>query len=186
MVPLTALVLPIVLATVFVFIVSSIMHMVLPIHRNDLQKLPNEDAVIEALRAAGVTKGDYMFPRAASMKDAHSPEMTAKFERGPAGLMSVFPPGPPKMMVGLVLWALYCLVISVFAAYLAGRTLAPGTHYLAVFRIAGAAAFLAYGIGQLPDSIWRGQAWGTTLKHVADGLVYALVTAGVFGWLWPA
>jgi hypothetical protein len=36
------------------------------------------------------------------------------------------------------------------------------------------------------NSIWRGQSWGTTWKHVADGLVYALVTAGTFGWLWPS
>ena len=186
MVPLMSLLLPIVLATVFVFLVSSIIHMALPIHRNDLKKLPNEDAVLEALRAAGVSKGDYMFPRAESMKDACTPEMTAKFERGPAGVMSVFPPGPPRMMIGLALWCLYCLVISVFAAYLAGRTLPPGSHYLAVFRVVGAATFLAYGIGQLPDSIWRGQSWCTTWKHVADGLVYALVTAGTFGWLWPA
>jgi len=27
--------------------------------------------------------------------------------------------------------------------------------------------------------------WGTTLKSVFDGLVYALFTAGAFGWLWP-
>jgi hypothetical protein len=106
------------------------------------------------------------------MKDAGSPEMTAKFERGPAGLMSVFPPGPPRMMVGLALWALFCLVISVFAAYLAGRTLAPGTHYLAVFRVVGAASFLAYGIGQLPTRS-GGARPGDDLKHVADGLVYA-------------
>jgi hypothetical protein len=186
MVPLMSLLLPIVLATVFVFIVSAIIHMVLPIHRNDYRKLPNEDAVIEALRKAGVSKGDYMFPRADSMKHAGSPEMKAKFERGPAGLMSVFPPGPPRMTTGLVLWCLYCLVISIFAGYLAGRTLAPGSDYLAVFRVVGTASFLAYGIGQLPDSIWRGQAWGTTCKHVVDGLVYALVTAGTFGWLWPS
>ena len=186
MVPLMSLVLPIVLSAVLVFIVSSIIHMVLPIHRNDYKKLPNEDAVLAALHAAGVPKGDYMFPRPASMKDSGSPEMKAKFERGPVGVMSVFSLGPPQWGKGLVMWFLYSLLISLFAGYLAGRTLAPGSAYLAVFRVVGAASFLAYGIGQLPDSIWRGQAWGTTLKHCADGLVYALVTAGTFGWLWPA
>ena len=185
MVPLMSLLLPIVLSTVLVFIVSSIVHMVLPIHRKDLRKLPNEDKVLEALRAAGVAKGDYMFPSAASMKDASSPDMKAKFERGPVGVMSVFPLGAPQWGKGLVMWFIYSLLISVFAAYLAGRTLAPGTDYLAVFRVVGASSFLAYGVGQLPDSIWRGQSWCTTWKHVADGLVYALVTAGTFGWLWP-
>jgi hypothetical protein len=27
--------------------------------------------------------------------------------------------------------------------------------------------------------------WGTTIKEVIDGLVYGLLTAGTFGWLWP-
>jgi hypothetical protein len=79
----------------------------------------------------------------------------------------------------------FCLVISVFAAYLAGRTLVPGTHYLAVFRVVGATGFLGYGAAQAINSIWKGENWGMTLKHMFDGLVYALVTAGTFGWLWP-
>ena len=44
---------------------------------------------------------------------------------------------------------------------------------------------MAYGVGPLVDSIWKGQPWSATLKSVFDGLLYALVTAGVFGWLWP-
>jgi hypothetical protein len=27
--------------------------------------------------------------------------------------------------------------------------------------------------------------WSATLKNMFDGLLYALVTAGTFGWLWP-
>jgi hypothetical protein len=27
--------------------------------------------------------------------------------------------------------------------------------------------------------------WGATIKEVIDGLVYGLLTAGTFGWLWP-
>ena len=37
----------------------------------------------------------------------------------------------------------------------------------------------------ISESIWKGQSWSTTLKFVFDGLVYGLLTAGVFGWLWP-
>jgi hypothetical protein len=37
----------------------------------------------------------------------------------------------------------------------------------------------------LQGSIWAWRRWSTTLKGVFDGLVYALLTAGVFGWLWP-
>jgi hypothetical protein len=82
-------------------------------------------------------------------------------------------------------WALYCLVIGVFVAYLAGRTLEPGAHYLSVFRVAGTAAFLGYSGAQVPAAIWWGKPWGNALREIADGLVYALLTAGAFGWLWP-
>jgi hypothetical protein len=52
-------------------------------------------------------------------------------------------------------------------------------------RVVGTAAILGYAIGHLHDSIWKGQPWGTTAKFVIDGVVYGLVTAGTFGWLWP-
>jgi len=35
----------------------------------------------------------------------------------------------------------------------------------AVFRVAGTAAFMAYGLGNLSNGIWKGQPWGMTLKE---------------------
>ncbi len=186
MVPIMALWLPIVLSAVFVFLASSIFHMVLPWHRKDYQKLPEEDKVRETLRNLGVGPGNYHFPCPDNPKDMNSPEMMEKYKQGPVGLLNVMPSGPPAMGKYLALWFVFCLLIGVFVAYLTGRTLAPGAHYLAVFRVAGTAAFLGYGVGQLVDSIWKGQVWSTTLKHVFDGLVYGLLTAGTFGWLWPS
>jgi hypothetical protein len=85
----------------------------------------------------------------------------------------------------LGLWFVYCVVIGIFVAYLTGRTLGAGTDYLQVFRVAGTAAFLGYALAQVQDLIWKGQTWGVTFKHVFDGLIYGLLTAGTFGWLWP-
>ena len=65
------------------------------------------------------------------------------------------------------------------------HTLPPGTDYLRVFQVTGAVAFMAYGIGVIDDSIWKGQPWSSTWKFLFDGLLYALATAGAFGWLWP-
>jgi len=185
MVPITALWLPILLSAVIVFVVSSILHMVLPYHKSDYRKLPDEDKVMDTLRAAGVTPGPaYHFPHC-SHKEMKSPEMAEKFKRGPVGLMHVIPSGPPAMGKNLGLWFVYCVVVGGFVACVAGRTLGLGTRYLEVFHVAGTAAFMAYGVGQLQDSIWKGQTWGVTAKHVFDGLIYALLTAGTFGWLWP-
>jgi hypothetical protein len=83
------------------------------------------------------------------------------------------------------LWFFYCLIVGFFVAYLTGRTVAPGANYLVVFRVAGTAAFLGYGLGQMPNGIWKGQPWSMTIKEVLDGLIYGLLTAGTFGWLWP-
>ena len=185
MVSLASLWLPIVLSGVAVFVVSSIVHMVLPIHKNDYSKLPDEDRLLDAMRVAGLGEGAYMFPHCKSHKDMGSPEMKEKYARGPIGMMTVMPTGGVSMGKALTLWFLFTLVISFMSAYLASRFLAPGTHYLAVFRHVGTTAFLAYGIGQLSDSIWKAQAWSSTLKNAFDGLIYALVTAGMFGWLWP-
>lgn len=185
MVYLTALWLPIVLSAVVVFVASSIIHMVLPYHRSDYQKLPNEENVLESMRKAGVAPGTYHFPHVASHKEMKSAEAIEKYQKGPVGLLTVIPSGPPAMPKFLLKWFIFCLGISVFVAYLTGRTVSAGAEYLAVFRVAGTAGFLGYAAAHATDSIWKGQAWSTTIKHLFDGLVYALLTAGVFGGLWP-
>lgn len=184
MVPLTDLWLPIILSAVVVFIASSIVHMVLPFHRSDYQQLPEEDMLRAAMRSAGLRPGFYVFPFA-SHKEMGSPEILAKYKEGPVGLLTVIPNGPPAMPKFLAKWFAFCLVLGVFVASLAGRTLAPGTSYLAVFRVVGTAAFLGYAFAHIGDFIWRGRPAVMTVKELVDGLIYGLLTAGVFGWLWP-
>jgi hypothetical protein len=184
MVPLSALLLPIFVAAVIVFVASSIMHMILPYHHSDCKQLPDEDKILGVMRTAGVKRGLYMFPFC-SHKNMKSPEIMEKFKQGPAGMMTVFPPGPPAMPKFLIQWFLYCIVVGIFVAYLTGRTVPPGTPYLRVHQIAGCAAFMAYGLGNLANGIWKAQPWSVVLKEVFDGLVYGALTGGTFGWLWP-
>ena len=185
MVPLTALWFPILLSVVIVFVASAIMHMALAYHKSDYRKLPDEDRVTDALRSAGLTPGPaYFFPYF-SFKEMKSAPVVEKLKRGPVGLLTVLPYGPPAMGKNLVQWFLYCIVMSIFAAYLGGRTLAPGTGFLDVFRIVGTAAFLGYGTAHAQESIWAGRSWVVTLKHIFDSVIYALLTAATFGWLWP-
>jgi hypothetical protein len=184
MVPLTALWLPILLSAIIVFVASSIMHMLLPYHRSDYQRLPGEDNLLAALRSAGLKRGLYIFPFC-THKEMKSPAVVEKYKQGPVGMMTVLPSGPPVMPKFLGMWFVYCLIIGFFVAYLTGRTVAPGAQYLVVFRVAGTAAFLAYGLGHLSNGIWKGQPWNVTIKEVIDGLVYGSLTAGTFGWLWP-
>ena len=184
MVALTALWLPMLLSAVIVFIASSIMHMVLPYHQSNYRQLPEEDKLLDALRPANLTRGLYVFPFC-THKTMKSPEIREKYKLGPVGMMTIFPPGPPVLPKFLVEWFVYCLIVALFVAYLTGRTVAPATQYLAVFRVAGTVAFMTYGLGTIANSIWKGQTWSMTIKEAFDGLVYALLTAGTFGWLWP-
>jgi hypothetical protein len=184
MVPLAALWLPILLSAVIVFFASFVMHMLLPYHRSDFQQLPDEENLLAPLRAARLKRGLYFFPFS-THKEMKSPAMIEKYKRGPVGMLTLFPSAPPAMPKFLAMWFVYCLIIGFFVAYLTGRTVAPGAQYLVVFRVAGTAAFLAYGLGHLSNGIWKGQPWGMTIKEVIDGLVYGLLTAGTLGWLWP-
>lgn len=184
MVSLVSLLLPVFVAAIIVFVASSIMHMLLPYHRDDYRQLPDEEKTLAGLRSAGLTRGLYVFPFA-THKEMNTPAMREKYKQGPVGILTVFPNGVPVMPKFLGLWFGYCLLIGVFVAYLTGRTVAPGAHYLAVFRVAGTAAFFTYGLGPLSNGIWKGLPWSFVLKEAFDGLIYALLTAGTFGWLWP-
>jgi hypothetical protein len=184
MVPLSALWLPIVLAAAIVFIASSIMHTVLKYHNSDFHPLPDEDKLLGALRAVNLKPGLYIFPYC-KQSEMKSPAMLEKFKLGPVGMLTVRPSGPPHMPKFLIQWFGYCVLMAFFVAYLTGHTVSAGANYLVVFRVAGTAGFLGYGLGHLSDGIWKGETWSATIKEVLDGLIYGLLTAGTFGWLWP-
>ena len=185
MLGLQALWLPILLSAVIVFVVSSIIHMVLPWHKGDYPRVPDEDKLMAALRPLAVPPGDYMVPRASSMQQMRSPEFTEKLNKGPVLMLTVMPNGPWSMGRNLALWFLYSVVVGVFAAYIAGRALPAGSDYLRVFQLTGATAFIGYSAALWQMSIWYRRAWNITIKATVDGLIYALLTAGTFGWLWP-
>jgi hypothetical protein len=181
---LSALWLPILVSAVLVFVASSLIHMASPWHKGDYPRLSNEDQVLDALRPMSLPLGDYMMPRPSSRQEMTSTAFQEKFRRGPVVMMTVL---PTEMSMGrnLALWFVYCIVAGVFAGYITGRALPPATPYLQVFRFAGATAFIGYTLALWQMSIWYRRAWTTTIKATVDGLIYACLTAGAFGWLWP-
>lgn len=185
MVSIMSLWLPILVSAVVVFIVSSIIHMFLPWHKGEYPKVENEEKVMDALRPLDIKPGDYMVPRAGSMEDYKSAAFAEKLKKGPVMILTVLPGGNMSMTPNLIQWFLYSLVIGIFAAYVAGRALTADASYLQVYRFVGVTAFLGYSAAIWQMSIWYKRSWVTTIKATVDGFVYALVTAGVFGWLWP-
>ncbi|HVO11319.1 MAG TPA: hypothetical protein VMX54_11315 [Vicinamibacteria bacterium] len=185
MTPLHSLWLPILLSAVAVFVASSLLHLLTPWHKDDYAQLPDQDHTMEALRALAIPPGDYMVPKPKSREELSSGEFAERMKKGPVMVLTVIPAGPPAMGSSLALWFVYSLVVGAFGAYVTGRALPPGAHYLAVFRMVSTIAWLGYSAALWQMSIWYRRAWGTTLKATVDGLVYALLTGGVLGWLWP-
>ena len=172
---------PILMAAVFVFVASTFLHMVLPWHRGDMKQLPDEDRVLDALRP--IPPGSYMFPFCSDMKALDTPEMKEKYPRGPVGLLTLLPPGPPKIPKSLIQWSLYILLVNLVVAYLASLHFGPQSKE-GIFRFTSTAALLAFALGELPNSIWKGAPWPTTLRFVVDGIVYALVSGLAFFLFW--
>lgn len=180
-----ALWLPILLSAIFVFIASSIIHMAPLWHKNDYPAVKEQDKVMDALRPFEIPRGEYLLPRAKDMKEYSSPEFVEKVKQGPVMKLTVFPNSPISMGRNLTLWFIFVLVVSIFTAYIVGLALPEGSSYLEVYRIAGVTSFIAYSLSLWQQSIWEGKSFGMNLKSTIDGIIYSLLTAGTFGWLWP-
>lgn len=170
-------------SAILVWIASALVWTVLPHHKSDFKGVPDEEAARQAL--AGLQPGQYNVPHCASQAELKAPEMQKKFAKGPLAFITVLPNGMPSMGKNMALSFVFNLVVGVVVAYLVSRTVAPGSDYLAVFRISATTAWLAYGFATIPDAIWFGRPWSAIVKNLGDALVYALLTGGVFGWLWP-
>jgi hypothetical protein len=177
--------LPILLSAVFVFIASAIINMAPLWHKNDYPRVPNEDALRAALRPLALPPGEYMVPRAQSSAEAQSPAFIARAKEGPNLILTVLPNEPYRLVRNLTHWFIYLVLVSVFAAYVAGRALPAGTDYRVVFRFVGTTAFLGLTVALWQMSIWYRRSWGLSVKSTVDGLIYALLMGGTFGWLWP-
>lgn len=182
---LTALWLPILLSAVIVFIASALIHMVLPWHKGDYRSVANEEQVSAALRPFAIPPGDYMLPRPSGSADLKSPEFLERVRQGPNIIMTVLPNAQWSMGRNLSLWFLYCLVVSIIAAWVTGLVAPAGSDYHAVFHFICITSFLGYAVALWQMSIWWRRSWMTTFKATVDGLIYALLTAATFAWLWP-
>jgi len=185
MVAFSALWMPIVVSAVFVFIALALIHMIPGWHQRDMSAVPDENHVMETLRALNVPPGEYRFPYGNTTKEMEAPAFVEKMKTGPVGLITIRPSGelPFGKMMGQ--WFVYSLIIAAIAAYITGHARGPGAPFADVFRMSGAVAFCCYVVAHWQNWIWWGKSTRMTLTYSVDGLVYALVTGATFAWLWP-
>ena len=181
---LAALWLPILLSAVAVFMISSVFHMAINLHKGDTRGLSNEVEVADALRGGKLDPGEYMIPFCEDMKEMGTDEFKAKLDRGPVLFMTVMPNGPWKFGQSLVQWFVYSIILGVFVAYVGHLTL-QGAEKITVFRVLATVAVLPYAFAYAQDFIWKGRAAKICLKFAFEGVVYGLVTGLIFAWLWP-
>ena len=177
--------LPIVLASVAVFILSTIIHMAMPWHKSDYGIVPNDDAAIAAIQSLNLAPDDYAVPNPRLPFGGKNPNFIANFERGPAFHMTLIPPGGMHMGKYMGGWFGFNLLISAIAGWVTSSIVAPGGDTHAAFHFSAIITACSYGFGAWPLSIWYHRKWSTALKGTFDAILYGLTTGAVFMWMWP-
>lgn len=176
--------LPIVCATAVVWIFSFIFWAASPWHKPDVNPLPDQDGFDGAVAGFDLKPGFYMTPCTHDSKEWKEQAFIDRYNRGPWMTLNVFP-GKPSMGKNMVLTVLTFLCVSVLVAYLATLGVRAGAEYMHVFRFVAVAAGLGYIFGGIPNDIWFAKPRRWFVTGVIDAVVYALVTAGFFAWMWP-
>ena len=145
--------------------------------------MTKKEKMLQAIRDQKLETGMYVYPMC-DHKRMKDPDMVAKLKAGPWGYI-IASSTPPNMGLSLGMWLVNLLLLSTGIAYLASKAFLPSASYMKVFTFVAIAAFIGHGGGILTDSIWKGRPWKAMPSTVFDALVYALLTAGTFGWLWP-
>lgn len=182
--------LPILVATVVMFILSALIWTAMPHHKNEHRGVPDEDSLLAVLRKANLQPGNYMFPFCAPehrWDKAKTEEWGKKVAEGPAGTLTTWPKGPMNMgkMMGQSL-AFY-LVANFFIGAAGAHAIrfdAPATFHH-VFVVIGLVTFMTYFFATVPACIWFGKPWKSQALLFIDAVVYAAATAATFAWLWP-
>ena len=173
--------LPVVLSGVALFFASFLAWMVLPHHKGDFLKLPDESAFENAIRGLNISPGNYMFPYCSSSEDMKSESMQKRMEEGPTGTLALWE-GAPQMGRNMFCTFLFFLVSSYCLAYLADLALQPDASFMEVFRFVGTAGILTYAAAGIPNAIWFRQRM---IGNLLDGVAYGLIVGAIFAAFWP-
>jgi hypothetical protein len=173
--------LPILVSGIALFFASFAAWMLLPHHKPEWKGVEKEDALLQAMRSAGVGPGQYMFPYACKPEDWKSEEFKRRQEAGPTGTLIVWS-RQPNMGVNMTCTVVFFTVVSAVIAYLAGIAIPPGADFLTVFRFVGTAGILTYGTANILNGIWFGRKM---VADIVDGIAYGVITGLIFAALWP-
>ncbi len=174
--------LPILLAGLATHIASIVAWMFLPHHKPEWNKLPAEDDLLDLLDEKQVAANQYLFPYSDDHKEMSTPEFQEKMKTRCRGMLILWS-SPPNMGKAISLTLAFFMVAAFAIGYLASIAFEPGANRLDVFRLVLMAGLLCHAAGPFPGVFWFRKFYA---MEVLDGVVYALITAGLFAWLWPS
>jgi hypothetical protein len=178
--------LPILATGVLIFVASSLIHMVFKWHNSDYRPLGNEDEVRAAIRHGAPAPGQYLLPYCADVKDMQGTEMRKKYVEGPIAFLTVRANGVPTMAPALTQWFIYTVAIAAITGGIALQTYGLKGDPRHAAHLVGVMSLLAYAAGSVQMGIWMGKPWRSVGKDVLDGVIYGVISAFTFMWLWPS
>lgn len=180
---LLSLWLPILVTTVVLFLASFLAWVVLPHHKPDYRRWPDEDALLQFMRESGAAPGEYLFPLI-DQKDLREDWAVRRYEEGPWGMVTVWP-ARPNMGANMIKTVLFFLVVTVLIAWLGQAALPPGAAFGQVFPFIGVTGILAHTAGGVCREIWFTRPLRAKIMDAIDGIAFGLLTGLVFALLWP-
>jgi hypothetical protein len=180
---LTTLWLPVLLSAAAIWVISTIVGMALPHHKQDWIGIPDEDGFMDYIRRSGIKPGNYLFPDFRSREALKSEKVETALKAGPVGHLSVW--NTPVTMGGkMVATFIVYLVVSILIAYLTRVALPGAAPFAKVFQVAATAGVLAYCFASIPNALWFGAYKRTIVASIIDGIVFGLITGAIFACLW--
>lgn len=164
---------------IVVFIVGSLLHTVLGLGAVGVKAVPQEDAVLSAMRAAIHEPGFYIFPapnmapgRTKEQMNADNAAYAAKYQQGPSGIL-VYSPGGTALNYGKLLGGEFAIdVISAFflACILAMGAGGVSSYWKRVFAVTLAGLFAAVFLGL---EYWNWYSFPTNYicAYIANGVL---------------
>ena len=172
---------------IVLFMWGAFSHMVLPLGEAGIKSLPNEAAVMAAMKSNITEPGLYFYPGMPgghSANEAEQAAFEAKYKAGPHGILVYHPTGgeimPPSMLLTELLSNILAaiaaaFVISVMVSTFLGRVIAAGVFGLVAWLSVDVSYWNWYGF---PTDYIAAQMGDQVIGWLLAGLAIAAIVKG--------
>jgi len=158
-----------IVAGIVVFVWGAVSHMILPTAKLGIKQIPNEEAILSAMRASIQEPGFYFFP-GMDMSREPTPEeesaWNAKYLAGPTGVLVYHPTGSapmsPKQLINELLSN---IVAAILAAFVISHVTGGFGRRALIVTLLGLFAWMSISVSYWN---WYGFPASTTIAEAVD------------------